>query len=421
VLFRSTHYIDAIKKLAVRLKGLPNVVGYGSLNEPQCGYIEFTDLVTTREFRFIGEAALSPLDSMASAGGHPRDVYRYQLKITGSKRLNRVRVNPEGHRLWKDGYDCVWKEHGVWSDEGGTPRILRHDHFSHVNGRKVSFVDDYLKPFITRFAREIRAVSPGAFVFIEAIPGKEFPRFAPGEVPDLVNASHWYDVLMVYRNRFSPWYCADVYREKLVIGRKRVTRSFRDQIRHIRDFSTESMCGVPTLIGEFGLMYKLNDGRAYRTGNFGKHIQALDAYYNALDANLVGGTIWNYAADNTNRHGDNWNEEDNSVFSRDQQADPGDINSGGRAIAGFCRPYAVRTAGEPLFMGFTLKKKRFVFRYRPDEKIAAPTEIYVPRFHYPRGFDVAVSSGAVSRNDAEQTLSIAGAKGEAVTVIVTAR
>ncbi len=419
--FLQRHYIDAVKRLAERLGGLPNVVGFGSLNEPQCGYIEFADLVTTREYRFIGEAALSPLDSMAAACGYPRDVYRYQLKITGSKRLNRVRVNPEAHRLWKDGYDCVWKEHGVWSDEGGTPRILTHDYFSHVKGRKVSFVRDYLKPFIMRFAREIRMASPRAFIFIEAIPGKEFPPFAPGEVPDIVNASHWYDVLMVYRNKFSPWYCADVYREKLVIGKRRVSRSFKDQMGHIKDFSRDDMCSGPTMIGEFGLMYKLNDRRAYRSGDYRTHVLALSAYYDALDSNLLGGTIWNYAADNNNLHGDNWNEEDNSIFSRDQQQDPTDINSGGRAIGGFCRPYAVRTAGTPLSMSFRIKGKRFVYTFAPDESIPAATEIYVPRYHYPNGFDVKLSSGAFSMNEQEQILTISGAKGDAVKVTITAR
>ena len=98
--FLQRRYIGALRRLAEKLKGLPNVVGFGTLNEPQCGYIEFSDLVTTREYRFIGEAALSPLDSMAAASGHPRDVYRYKLKITGSRRLNRVRVNPDSLRLW---------------------------------------------------------------------------------------------------------------------------------------------------------------------------------------------------------------------------------------------------------------------------------------------------------------------------------
>ena len=405
------HYVEAIKRLAARLAGLPNVAGYGSLNEPQCGYIEFRDLAGTSEYRFIGETALSPLDAMAAASGYARDVYRYKLKITGSRRLNRVRVNPRGARLWRDGFECIWKRHGVWSDAGGVPRIDKPDYFTQVQGRRVSFVQDYLKPFIQRFAQQVHTVSPSAFIFIEAIPGKEVPRFAPGELPGLVNASHWYDVLMVYRNRYSPWYSADVYREKLVVGRRRVRASFKEQIHHIVAFSHSDMSGVPTLIGEFGLMFKMHRARAYRTGNWARHVEALDAYYDALDANLVGGTIWNYCPDNTNLHGDNWNEEDNSIFSRDQQSDPDDINSGGRATLGFCRPYALKTAGVPLEMGFRVRSRHFHFSWTPDPAVQAPTEIFLPRVQYPGGFSVELSSGSFTFDEAEQVLLVNGGAG----------
>jgi hypothetical protein len=72
-------------------------------------------------------------------------------------------------------------------------------------------------------------------------------------------------------------------------------------------------------------------------------------------------------------------------------------------------------------MNFNIKKKCFVYSYRPDEKISAPTEIYVPRYHYPKGYDVELSSGAFSMNELEQTLLIKAAKGEAVMVTITAR
>jgi hypothetical protein len=416
--FLQRRYIEAIKRLAERLKGLPNVVGYGSLNEPQCGYIEFKDLSGTSEFRFIGEAAPSPLDSMAAAAGYSREVGRYLLKITGSKKIGRTVVNPKGLRLWRPGKECVWKEHGVWDDRGGSPRIIREDYFLNVRGRKVSFVNDYLKPFVKRFATEIRKVHPGAFVFIEAIPGKEFPDLSRREAEGIVNASHWYDVLMVYRNKYSPWFTGDVYREKLVIGRRRVLKSFRDQFNHIKSFSRDRMCGGPTLIGEFGLMYKLYDGKAYRTGDWTKHIQALDAYWGALDANLLSATIWNYTADNTNRYGDNWNEEDNSIFSRDQKTNPADINSGGRAIEGFCRPYAMKTAGEPLSMSFDLKRRRFVYTFLADPKISAPTEIFVPRYQYPKGYIVELSGGSYEKDEPNQLLLITGAKKAETTVTI---
>ncbi len=224
---------------------------------------------------------------------------------------------------------------------------------------------------------------------------------------------------MVYRNKFSPWFCADIFKEKLVIGKKRVLKSFADQFRHIKDYSRDKLSGGPTIIGEFGLMYKLYDCRAYRTGDYRKHVTALDSYYQALDANLLSATIWNYTADNTNEYGDNWNEEDNSIFSRDQQADPADINSGGRAIEGFCRPYAVRTTGTPLAMSFDLKRRHFVYSFEADPAIAEPTELYIPRVQYPRGYAVALSGGEYKKDEAAQLLLITVDKKAEISVVVT--
>ncbi|MCJ7559593.1 heliorhodopsin HeR, partial [Candidatus Bathyarchaeota archaeon] len=48
---------------------------------------------------------------------------------------------------------------------------------------------------------------------------------------------------------------------------------------------------------------------------------------------------------------------DFSIFSRDQQDNPDDITSGGRALSGFVRPYARKTAGEPVSMSFDLATK----------------------------------------------------------------
>ncbi len=110
--------------------------------------------------------------------------------------------------------------------------------------------------------------------------------------------------------------------------------------------------GAPTLIGECGIPFDLNGAEAYRAFDAGDrsdapwtpHIIALDLMYNALDTLLISSTQWNYTASNRNdlAIGDGWNQEDLSIFSRDQQTNPADINSGGRALAGFVRPYAWR-------------------------------------------------------------------------------
>ena len=43
----------------------------------------------------------------------------------------------------------------------------------------------------------------------------------------------------------------------------------------------------------------------------------LDRSVNAVEENLLSYTLWNYTADNTNAHGDQWNGEDLSTFSTD--------------------------------------------------------------------------------------------------------
>ena len=76
--------------------------------------------------------------------------------------------------------------------------------------------------------------------------------------------------------------------------------------------------------------------------------------YSALDELLLHSTQWNYTASNRNdlRIGDGWNQEDLSIFSADQCLDPGDPDSGGRALEGFCRPFARRVQGRIRRMQF---------------------------------------------------------------------
>jgi hypothetical protein len=91
--------------------------------------------------------------------------------------------------------------------------------------------------------------------------------------------------------------------------------------------------------------------------------------FRRLEANLLHATLWNYTADNNNQWGDQWNEEDLSIFSLDQQHDPDNIHSGGRALQAVVRPYAVCTAGEPLSMKFDLKRRAFEFEFRHDVNV----------------------------------------------------
>jgi hypothetical protein len=159
--------------------------------------------------------------------------------------------------------------------------------------------------------------------------------------------------------------------------------------------------GAPTLIGEFGIPYDLNHGEAFEAwargerdeGVWTAHAQALSLMYDALDALKLSSTQWNYTASNRNdlRIGDSWNQEDLSIFSPDQidGPSPNDPDAGGRALLGFCRPYAQMTQGEVMAMRYADNRFELTLEANPD--IAAPTEIYVPNVRFPSGVTVRVS------------------------------
>lgn len=151
------------------------------------------------------------------------------------------------------------------------------------------------------------------------------------------------------------------------------------------------------MIGEFGIPYDLDEGAVFdawasgdREGIWDRHEEALALMYDAMDALGLHSTQWNYTASNRNdaRIGDGWNQEDLSIFSRDQQDAPADLSSGGRAVRGFCRPYARRIQGRLRSMRFDWRVGGFRMEFDADFAIAGATEIYVPRLQFPNGFIV---------------------------------
>ncbi len=390
--YLQSHYINAIRQVALRLKDLPNVVGYDSLNEPGGGWIGATNLSGHGASLLAMEASPTPFQAMLLGAGHPQEVDVLQMGFNGAEVSGKQILNPNGESLWRAGYDCVWKQNGVWTDEGGSARLLRPDHFAFKDGKSVQFAEDYLKPFIKRFISAIREIHPKALLFLEGVPGGAHPHWGAGDPPQAVNAAHWYDVLTLISKQFNPEMTIDFMTKQPITGKEAVIQAFTDQLGGLKKMSSEQMGGIPTIIGEFGIPFDLDEKRAYQTGDFSVHTQALDFYYDAMDANLLNCTIWNYTPDNSNQRGDLWNDEDLSIFSSDQQ-DSDDINSGGRGLPAIVRPYARKIAGEPLRMAFELSTKTFELDFRHDASVTAPTEIFLPDYQYAQGYTVEVSDG----------------------------
>ena len=398
------HYLAAMEQVARRLQGLPNVVGYDTMNEPSPGYIGWPDLSADEGLLRLGESP-TPFQSMLLGAGHPGEVEIWSIGIRGPRRKAERLLNPGAASAWLEGHPPLWREHGVWDlDPQGRPRLLRPHHFARIDGRPVDFAAGHLKPFMERYARTIRAIDPAAIIFLEAPPRAAPPHWDLDAVPRVVHAAHWYDGLTIMTKTYIPNMGVDYVSGGLIVGRRRVRRSFARQLAYLKLEAQEHLGGAPTLVGEFGIPFDLRGGRAFRTGDFSQQIQAMDDTFQALEANLLSGTLWNYTADNDNERGDQWNGEDLSIFSRDQQDNPADLDSGGRALASVVRPYPRATAGEPLSIAYNPGRREFEFEFRHDAAVQAPTEIYVPDSHYPDGYEVEVSDGEYTIDREHQRL-----------------
>lgn len=402
--FLQDHYIASIRKVAEYVGDLPNVVGYDTLNEPSHGYIGIKDLCNTFGNVRMGVSP-SPFQSMLLASGIPQQVVVLEQTIFGVRKRGSVWVNRERTSLWKPGFNCIWRENGVWDlDDKGKPVLLKPDAFSMHNDRPVNFAQDYYLPFAQKFAREIRSVDPEAILFIETEPSQVPPVNQANALENIVYAPHWYDGVTLVQKTFSPFLGYDDQKQKVIFGRKKIREMFRLALQRPKNLSAEKLGNAPVLIGEIGIPYDLDKKKAYRTGDFSQQIKAYDMSFQALETNLLSYTLWNYTSDNTNAHGDLWNDEDLSIFSRDQQKDPSDINSGGRALEAVIRPFPIATAGIPISMKFDLWSGEYLYEYQVDNTITEPTIIYVPHFQYPQGVKVEVSSGEISLDLANQRL-----------------
>ncbi len=403
--FLQRHYINAIKELALFIKDLPNVVGFDTMNEPVEGYIGMEDLnkrFTTIEKGFVP----TPFQSMQLGSGISLELEIWERGIRGPRVVGKQVLNPDNKRAWLEGFDPIWKINGVWNtDSSGEPLLLNPEYFAAVNGRQVNFNQDYYIPFNNRFAKAVREIKTDYMIFIERGFRSVGPVWGKDDADNIVYAPHWYDPVVLVMKSFNRWINFDRGKNTLLFGPRRITKSFSRQLARPKDHALTQMGDVPTLIGEVGIAYDLDNKKAYQTGDFSAQINAFDRTLRALEENLHHFTLWNYTADNTNARGDMWNDEDLSIFSRDQQKDPENIHSGGRALEAVVRPYPLATAGEPLKIRFDIKKKEFEFRFRHDPAVKAPTVMFVPLYQYPEGCRIEVTKGEYDLNMIKQTLT----------------
>jgi hypothetical protein len=362
-------YLACMRHCYRRLKNCKAIVGWGTMNEPQSGFIGCQNLEKLENYVVASGPTPNPFAAMAAASGFSMQVPVYSmLSLSGPKIKSYTTINPDKQNLFIDGYECPFKKAGVWTDENGIPKLLKPDHFNKMNGKSINFANDFLNPFINRFIERMKGANEKCIFFIEGVPNQEHPRWDTHNDTQVVNAFHWYDGVTLYTKFFTPHFTIRPDTAKLSIGKKNVIKSFSDQLKKPIDWTKQHMGNMPCLLGEFGLPFDLSKKKAFTSGNYRKHEEALSMYYDAIDNNLLHSTIWNYTADNSHERGDLWNDEDLSIYH----------NGEGRAKAGWLRPYPIATAGTPESISWNQKKAVFAYQFQADANIPHETEIFLP-------------------------------------------
>ena len=383
------HYLAAFRHCYRRLKNCKAIVGWGTMNEPHPGFIGY------RNLQYLGKVTLAqgpvptPFQAMVAASGQPVQVQTYAPWIQGHRVTGRQVINPQGHSLFKNGFTCPWKQAGIWADESDSSRLLKPNHFATYQDRPVRFADDFLKPFLILYIERLQEAERPTLFFIEGIPHGENPSWGTDDPQNTVNAFHHYDGITLFTKRFKPWVTIDRNTGRIILGCRKTAAHFSKQLAREKAWTQDRMGDMPCLLGEFGLPFDLNNKKAYKTGDYRQHERALSLYYDGIDENLLGSTIWNYTADNNNLEGDHWNGEDLSIVSSPVAGSPLEA----RAMGGWLRPYPMATAGIPLKFNWCREKAAFCFRFRADPCIQAPTEIFVPSQWFPVDLSVSITAG----------------------------
>lgn len=402
-IFLQRHYMNMMKEIAKYLKYLPNVIGFDIMNEPMRGYIQWKDLKMYEGFFSLGYSP-TPFQSMLLGMGEAQVVEYWKKTLFGIKKTGLRLFDPQKTKAWKG--ECIWKKHGVWDyNELNVPVLLEPDYFTHYQNRRVRFTEDFYRPFIKSVSESLRTVQKETIIFVENEIYRKPPVWGVRDPANIVFSTHWYDAYVLALKKFSPFLGVDMLKKTWMIALPKWIRRFLSmQIQRLKHFARDRMGKVPTMITEFGIAFDMHDKKAYRTGDFSKQTKALDRSFQAIEDNMLSCTIWNYYPHHNNELGDNWNNEDLSIYSLDLEGERDDPYNGARAKHSLIRPYPIYTPGTPSYMYFDMKQQVFEFMYIDDVGAQGQLEIFLPNLHFKEGTKVSVSDGTYEINYGMQRL-----------------
>jgi hypothetical protein len=329
------HFLDAVKHLLTAVHRAGDllddvVVGWESLNEPNRGIIGTGDLTAIpADQRLQKGTSPTAWQGMLLGSGRSCEVETWDVGGMGPHRTGSLLVDPRGESAWlstkfddsKYGWkrdpawklgECLWAQCGVWDSKDD--RLLKKDYFAKDprNGETIHyqyFTNHWFMDFFRKYRTMIRAIHKDAIIFCQG-PTLEIPPALKGTADqdhNTVFCPHWYDGLTLMTKKWNRWFNVDVFgilRGKYLspvlavrLGEPAVRNCFRDQLAAMREEGVAEMGQVPCVFTETGVPFDLDDKAAYKTGDYGNQISALDAVHYALEgARIQGFTLWNYTA-----------------------------------------------------------------------------------------------------------------------------
>ncbi|KAI1264385.1 putative glycosyl hydrolase [Xylariaceae sp. FL1019] len=499
------HFMRACAHLAKRIHEAGDienevVFGWESLNEPNRGMIGHVDLGAIPKEQQLKKGTCPTFwQCMLTGSGRAIEVDTWDIGGLGAHKVGRALIDPRGEKAWvPPDYDdsrygwkrdpdwkmgeCIWAQHGVW--DPSQDRLLQKDYFErHPKTGELldyqKFTNTYFMDFYRYYRDTIRGIYKDAIMLCQP-PTLEIPPTIKGTADDdpmMVYAPHYYDGITLMTKKWNRTWNVDVFGVlrgrylhpafAIKIGETAIRNSFKDQLAAIKKEGQDYMGNHPCVLTEFGVPYDMDDKHAYRTGDYSSQSAAMDANHFAVEgAGMEGYTLWLYSVTNDHQRGDQWNGEDLSIYSADDQSLPvspipptvemlgtssnlanGDkatgrkevdddtavtpdnlkrtltnpsISSeapslapeltnapGYRAAEAYVRPAPIVTNGNIIKYGFDLKNCQLSLEVEGNKQTtdALETVVFLPEYHFPKDqCTVAVSSGTweISTDDEER-------------------
>lgn len=386
--FLQGQYLDFLDVVARTVKDCPNVLGFGTMNEPSNGFVGVEDLTKVHSPTLHGHV-LSGFDSMRLGSGESVNVSYFPSHFYHESVST---LNPSAKMAYLSSDVDVWKRVGVYEidEESGKRNLLRPGHFSLAPGE--TFATKYMLPFYKKVQQVVERNNPEFVTYAEPYfdtisvdMSPKAPVFDESSGAKLGFAPHWYDALTLFIGHYSSF---------LFIG-------FIDWLfkKNLNEIKNGALGNMHVLIGETGVPY---------FGSIEDYTISLDRTLKAMEANDLDYTLWCYESkngqyswngENSPSLGDLWNGEDLSLYSNGQ----------GRGLLAALRPflYQYSTGFEVTYQhfdAFTGAYKLVLRGIVECEDCIDTVLLFVPSCRYSQGVKLTVSSGELHHDRESQTV-----------------